>query len=244
MDESGHMDAAFDADLNAILTLLMSMGGLVEQAVRNSTEALHDRNSELAACVISDDSRIDQLLEDINDCAVNLIALRQPKARDLRMVIAVIRISQFLERAGDYAKNIAKRAVTITGMDPELEGDGSIRRLAISVESLTKDSLDSFVYQDVDKASDVIQRDIEIDRMHNSLFRKFVNLMMEDPGSIEPTLHLLSVAKNLERIGDYATAISEQTIYMVTGSHIAEQRQKEDLSSFLRKEEADGNQEQ
>ncbi len=233
------MDAAFDAELDHILNMLMSMGGLVEQAVRHSTEALQDRNTELAKSVVGDDARVDQLLEDINVCAVNLIALRQPKARDLRMVIAVIRISQFLERAGDYAKNIAKRAVNITGMNQGSPDGSSIRRLAILVETLTKDSLDSFVQQDVDKASDVIRRDIEIDRMHNSLFREFVNLMTADPGCIEPALHLLAVAKNLERIGDYATAISEQTIYMVTGNHQVEQRQKEDLTSFLRLESAD-----
>ncbi len=234
MTEGRHINSAFDDDLDNVMAILMTMGGLVEQAIHQSAAALHERNAERAELVIHSDKQVDKLLEEVNSAVVNLIALRQPQASDLRMVISVMRIGQCLERVGDYAKNIAKRTMTLSTAQPDTASMGSVKRLAHAVQALMKDSLDSFVQRDQEKALDVIRRDAEIDQMYGSLFREFLTHMMEDPKNITPAMHLLFIAKNLERIGDYATAISEQAIYLVTGSLPDDEvRQKEDYTPFL-----------
>ena len=240
MNEDRHIDSAFDKDLDNVLALLMTMGGLVEQAIRQSALALHERNTELAEIVIRNDRQFDGLLEEVNTAAVNLLARRQPQARDLRMVVSVIRIAQYLERVGDYAKNISKRSFTISLMPPITPSTGSVKRLAAAVQASIKDSLDSFVQADSEMATDVIRRDIDIDQMYNSLFREFLTHMMENPKNITPAMHLLFVAKNFERIGDYATAIGEQAVYLVTGSMPADVRQREDWTPYAQQTEVEG----
>ena len=240
MIESKHINSAFDKDLDHVLALLMRMGGLVEQAIQQSALALHERNTELAELVIRNDRRFDGMLEEVNAAAVSLIARRQPQAKDLRMIVSVIRIAQYLERVGDYAKNISKRSFTISLMPPVTPSTGSIKRLANAVQSLMKDSLDAFVQADSEKATDVIKRDIEIDQMYNSLFREFLTHMMENPKNITPAMHLLFVAKNFERIGDYATAVGEQAIYRVTGALPSDVRQRQDWTPYAQQTENDG----
>lgn len=240
MNENRHIDSAFDKDLDNVLALLMTMGGLVEQAIRQSAMALHERDTELAEIVIRNDRQFDGLLEEVNTAAVNLIARRQPQAKDLRMVVSVIRIAQYLERVGDYAKNISKRSFTISLMPPISRSTGSVKRLAAAVQSSIKDSLDAFIQADSEKATDVIRRDIDIDQMYNSLFREFLTHMMENPKNITPAMHLLFVAKNFERIGDYATAIGEQAVYRVTGSMPVDVRQREDWTPYAQQTEVEG----
>lgn len=239
MSENRHIDSAFDKDLDNVLALLMTMGGLVEQAIRQSALALHERNTELAETVIRNDLQFDGLLEDVNTAAVNLLARRQPQAKDLRMVVSVIRIAQYLERVGDYAKNISKRSFTISLMPPISVSTGSVKRLAAAVQFSIKDSLDAFIQADCDRATDVIRRDIDIDQMYNSLFREFLTHMMENPKNITPAMHLLFVAKNFERIGDYATAIGEQAVYRVTGSMPADVRRREDWTPYAQQTEVE-----
>ncbi len=230
--ESKHINAAFDQDLDRLLTQLMTMGGLVENSIREATRALLTYDIDLAEQVVRDDTRIDSLQGDIHMAAVNCIALRQPQATDLRMVIAVMRISDALERAADYSKNTAKRTSVIVQIPPLASTIASLGRLAKATQFLVKDALDAFIQTDEIKARNVISRDQEIDQMHGSLFREYLTYMLEDPKIITPTMHLLFIAKNIERTADHATAIAEQTVYLITGFLPEGERLKNDDSAY------------
>ncbi len=231
--DSKHINSAFDEDLDRLLTQLMTMGGLVENAIRESSRALINLDTELAESVIKDDHRIDLIQEDIDMAAVNCIALRQPQARDLRMIIAVMRISNALERCADHAKNTAKRTSAIVEAPPLTETIASLGRFSKLVQALIKDSLDCFIQADESKARDVIARDHEIDQIHSGLFREYLTYMLEKPSIITSTMHLMFIAKNIERISDHATAIAEQAVYMMTGHLPEDERPKNDDAAYV-----------
>lgn len=221
-----HISSAFDRDLEGIQTLLMKMGGLVESAILEAARALVDRDTELAEQVRRGDAVIDLLEEQINaDCA-RVIALRAPTATDLRTVLTVMKIAGNLERCGDYAKNLAKRALVLGTMAQIPGAAGAIRRMARQVGLLLKDALDAFVTRDAGLAEDVRQRDHEVDQMYNALFREFLTHMMEDNRNISACMHLHFIAKNIERVGDHATSIAEQVIYLATGAMPGDARPK------------------
>jgi phosphate transport system protein len=226
-----HISSAFDRDLEGIQMLLMKMGGLVESAILDAAQALETRDGELAEQVRRGDQVIDALEEQINvDCA-RVIALRAPTATDLRTVLTVIKIAGNLERCGDYAKNLAKRSLVLTVNQPVGSAAGSIRRLAKTVQGLLRDALDAFIRRDAVLAEDVRLRDRDVDQMYNALFREFVTYMMEDSRNISPMMHLHFIAKNIERVGDHATGIAEQVIYLVTGSMPNDDRPKADTTA-------------
>ncbi len=231
--ESKHIHSAFDEDLTEIFKLIVTMGGMVEEAIGQAMLALQNMDGEIAESVVAKDRMIDDLEEEVHRATVSILALRQPRAQDLRMVVAVIRIAISLERVGDYAKNIAKRTIVLIKSQPLGSQSASIKGLAKSVRGLTKTALDSFVLRDADMAADVILLDEDIDRMYNSLFREFLTHMLEDPRNITATMHLLFMAKNLERIGDHATGIAEQVIYVVTGIPPDQDRPKSNDAEFL-----------
>ncbi|PCD76640.1 phosphate signaling complex protein PhoU [Pseudothioclava arenosa] len=223
---SKHIVSSYDQDLESVQALVMKMGGLVEQQILDAARALAERDEELAAAVRLNDRAVDALEEKINEQAALLIALRSPTAGDLRLALSVIKISASLERVGDYAKNIAKRSLVLMQM-PEIAGStGAIRRMAIAVESMLQDVLDSYIQRDVGLAGDVRERDLEVDQMYNALFREFLTYMLEDPRNITPCMHLHFIAKNIERMGDHATSIAEQVIYLVSGGMPDEPRPK------------------
>jgi len=228
MVSTEHIVTSFDRDLEAIQANIMRMGGLVEDAIAKSAKALDVRDPDLAREVRDSDVAIDLLDEQINEEAARIIAQRQPTASDLRLVLSIFRISSNLERIGDYAKNIAKRSEAI--MDhPPVNGTGaSLRRMARQVELMLKDVLDSYIQRDADMALDVRDRDLEVDQMYSALFREYLTFMMEDPRNITTCMHLHFMAKNIERMGDHATSIAEQVIYMVTGEMPDEDRPKQD----------------
>ena len=217
MNRDKHISSAFDRDLETIQAQVVKMGGMVEAAIIDSAAALEAHDEELAQQVRSRDKAIDALEVQINEDAARLIALRAPTATDLRMVLAVIKIAASLERVGDYSKNIAKRTAVLSQL-PNIEGATiALRRMAQTVSKLLQDALDSYIRRDAELAEDVRQRDLEVDQMYNALFREFLTHMMEDPRSITPCMHLHFIAKNIERMGDHATSIAEQVIYLVTG---------------------------
>ncbi|MFX0543507.1 phosphate signaling complex protein PhoU [Roseovarius sp. S4756] len=231
MDVSEHISSAYDHELDSIEVLITRMGGLVEEAILKAASALEAQDEEAAKEVRRADRAIDALEDQLNDEAARIIALRAPTARDLRSVLSVIRISGNLERIGDYAKNMAKRTTVLAGL-PQVEGGTSaLRRMAREVGLLLKDALDAYVRRDVDLAREVLRRDQEIDQMYNAIFREFLTFMLEDPRNITPCMHLHFIAKNTERMGDHATAIAEQVIYIVTGAHPDEDRPKGDRTS-------------
>jgi len=226
-----HIASVFDRDLEAIQAMIMKMGGLVEAALMNAATALETRDDELAERVRLADTAIDILEEQINAECARVIALRGPIASDLRIILTVMKIAASLERCGDYAKNLAKRATVLAQMQPIAGSAGAIRRMAKAVELLIKDALDAYIARDADLAADVRARDREVDQMYNALFREFLTHMMEDPRNITACMHLHFIAKNIERVGDHATGIAEQVIYLVTGALPDEPRIKGDTTS-------------
>ncbi len=228
-----HIASAFDRDLEAIQTLIMKMGGLVETAISQASRALEERDIELAKEIRAADKQIDRLEEKVNEDVARVIALRAPTASDLRTVLSVMKISANLERCGDYAKNLAKRTSVLVEMQPVGGTAKSVRRMAREVELMLKDVLDAYIQRDVHLAEQVRQRDQEVDQMYNALFREFLTHMMEDPRNITATMHLHFIAKNLERTGDHVTSIAEQVIYLVTGKRPEESRPKGDKTPYI-----------
>ncbi|HMO08839.1 MAG TPA: phosphate signaling complex protein PhoU [Paracoccaceae bacterium] len=232
MNSDPHIAKAFDRDLEAVQAMIMKMGGLVEAAILGAAQALETRDDELADKVRRGDAVIDALEEQINAECARLIALRQPTASDLRTVLTVMKIAASLERCGDYAKNLAKRSTVLAQMAPIGGAAGSVRRMAKAVEQLLKDALDAYIARDAELAAEVRLRDREVDQMYNALFREFLTHMLEDPRNITACMHLHFIAKNIERVGDHATGIAEQVIYLVTGTLPADQRPKGDMTPF------------
>ncbi|HEV8033487.1 phosphate signaling complex protein PhoU [Yoonia sp.] len=228
-----HISSAYDRDLEGITTLIMQMGGLVEEAILKAVKSLADRDTELAEEVREGDKRIDALEIQINDEAARTIALRAPVSKDLRSVLTVLRLAASLERIGDYAKNIAKRTSVLVEMNSVNGSDAALRRMAREVEQMLKDTLDAYLRGDAELAEDVRQRDQEVDQMYNALFREFLTFMMEDPRNITPCMHLHFMAKNIERMGDLTTNMAEQVIYLVTGEMPDEARPKSDKTAYV-----------
>ena len=217
MNTDRHIASAFDRDLEGVQALVLKMAGLVEAALSDAATALETRDEALAERVREGDTAIDALEEQVNTECVRLIAIRAPAASDLRTVLTVMKIAASLERCGDYAKNLAKRSIVLAQMHTIEGAAGSIRRMARQVSLLLKDALDAFISRDVELAHAVRQQDRDIDQMYSALFREFLTHMMEDPRNITACMHLHFIAKNIERVGDHATTIAEQVIYLATG---------------------------
>ena len=232
MNTEPHIASAFDRDLEAIQAMIMKMGGLVEAAILDAAQALESRDEDMANGVRKGDEAIDALEFRIQQEAARVIALRAPTAGDLRTVLTVMKIAASLERMGDYAKNMAKRAVVLTQMLPIEGSTGTVRRMARSVSVMLKDVLDAYIHRDVELATNVRKRDVDVDQIYNTLFRALLTHMMEDPRNITACMHLHFIAKNVERMGDHATTIAEQVIYLVTGTPVEESRPKGDTTSI------------
>ena len=228
MPNTQHILSAFDRDLETVQALIMRMGGLVEVALADAAKALETQDEELAERVRAGDVAIDAIEEEINSECARLIALRAPMGSDLRVVLSVIKIAGNLERCGDYAKNLAKRSLVLATLTPIAGAGGSLRRMGRQVGVQLKDALDAFIARNVNLAEEVRQRDLDVDQMYNALFREFLTHMMEDPRKISASMHLHFIAKNIERVGDHATSIAEQVIYLATGSLPGDARPKVD----------------
>jgi phosphate transport system protein len=211
--------------------MITEMGGMAESQLAAAIDAVVKRDSDLAATVIEGDLKVDQLERDVDNLVVRLLALRQPMARDLRQIVAALKIAADLERICDYAANVAKRSIVLS-QSPPIQPAHALPRMAQLALILVKDVIDAYVERDPDKALSVWNRDEELDEMYSSLFREFLTYMMEDPRNIGVYTHLLFMAKNIERIGDHATNIAEDLYYLVHGTPIGEIRPKGDRSSL------------
>ncbi len=220
-----HIVTAFDEDLKGISARIAEMGGLAEEQLGSAIEAMRDRDSELAKKVISIDGRLDQMEMDLEQAAIEIMALRQPMASDLREVVAALKIASTLERIGDLAKNIAKRTLVLNQSDT-VRVMGSIARMGKQTQTLVAEVLDAYTARDTALAVSVWKRDVEIDEMHNSIFRELITYMMEDQRTIGLCSQLLFVVKNLERIGDHATFIAEMTYFVAKGKPLGDDRPK------------------
>lgn len=231
VDTTAHTVKSFDEDIAQLRSIITRMGGLCEVQIGAAVEALVSRNVEAARRVVADDQRIDALEAEAEALAVRIIALRAPLAGDLREIVAALKIAGVLERIGDYAKNIAKRASALA-MAPPIEPVVIVPEMARAVIGMIRDVLDAFVDRDADLARVVCDRDQQVDDFYNSLFRSLLTFMMENPHYITPSTHLLFVAKNLERIGDHATSVGEMVYFAVTGEHIIDRPKTDDTSTF------------
>ena len=231
--DTDHIVSAFDGDLRQIEQLILRMGGLVEKQLSDAAEVLLNRDLERADEVIAADKAIDAIEIEIDLLTARVIALRQPRAQDLRAVLAALKVAGNLERIGDYAKNMAKRTHVLALSEPVGDSAKTVKRMCLLVGQMVSDVLNAYVERDPDAAEAVRARDEDVDQMHNTLFRALLTYMLEDPRTITPAMHLLFIAKNVERMGDHTTAVAEQVYYLVEGHMPAEDRQKGDVTSKM-----------
>ncbi len=230
--DSEHIVKSFDSDLLQIESLIAEMGGLVETQISDATTVLTRRDTVLGKEVIALDKRVDEIEFEVDAAVVRILALRQPRAQDLRAVLVVLKLAGNLERIGDYAKNICKRTSVLANSKAIGNSSATIKRMGNLVQEMIKDVLDAYVSRDIDTADDVRLRDQEVDQMHNALFRELLTHMMEDPRNITPCMHLLFIAKNVERMGDHVTSMAEQVHFLVCGKMPDDERPKGDNTSY------------
>jgi phosphate transport system protein len=220
-----HTVKSFDDELRQLHFIVARMGGLAEEQLANALSAITSQDSSLALQTIQADAKVDELERQADQQVVQLLALRQPLANDLRAIISALRIAAHIERIADYAKNVAKRSISLNEL-PAVQPVHSIPRIGKAAISMLKDVLDAYNANDAPKALEVWNRDETLDDLYNSLFRELLTYMMEDARNITPCTHLLFIAKNLERIGDHCTNIAEHVYFLVTGRQPGGERPK------------------
>jgi phosphate transport system protein len=217
------MERHLDHDIDHIRQRVLRMGGLVESMISDSMRGLIQRDESLCKFVMHTDIEVDLLEKEIDEQCLSVLARYQPTAVDLRFIAAVLKLVSDLERIGDSAVNIAQAAQVIN-TEPPLKPYIDLPRLAVLVQKMVRDSLDSFVQKNTKLAYEVCRRDDEIDGLYKQLFRELLCFMIEDPRTVTRSLHLLLVARNLERIADHSTNICEDVIYYVEGRDIRHMR--------------------
>ena len=221
-----HIVKAYDAELDLIGAKIAEMGGIAEKMLSDAMDALANLDVALAQKVLGNDPRLDGLQREIEDQAVRTIARRQPMAVDLRELVASIHIAGDLERVGDLAKNIAKRAIKVADDPRVMRAVVGLKHMSDVAAMQLKDVLDAYAQRDLERAKAVWSRDAELDALEDSIFRDLLTFMMEDPRNISFCTHLLFCAKNLERVGDHATNIAENVHFMVSGNSLPVNRPK------------------
>ena len=212
----------FQEELEQLKTRLLEMGGLAEEQVRLAVKALMERDRELVALALNGDEPINKLHIEIDGRCFTLLALHQPMAVDLRAIVAAVKINTDLERVGDLAINIAEAARRYAQHAP-VKKLIDIPRMATIAQTMLRDSLDSFVRRDTELAQRVLNEDDKLDALKTQIFRELLTYMLQDPSTIEPALDLILISRHLERIGDHATNIAEDVIFMVSGRDVRHQ---------------------
>jgi phosphate transport system protein len=220
-----HIVSAFDEDLIQVQARISEMGGICEELLSKALESVHSRDATLAREVIERDKALDAMEIALEESVVRIIAQRQPVASDLRMLIAALKIAAALERIGDLAKNIAKRAIPLSSARP-IKLTTSIVRMGKQTLAQLSDVLNAHASRDVDLAVQIWNQDYELDELYDAIFREVVTYMVEDSRLIGAGAQLMFIAKNLERIGDHTTLISEMVHYIVTGKPLGDERPK------------------
>jgi len=236
---SDHIIKSYDDELHRLDNIIAEMGGMAESQLADAIDAVAKRDSDMASEVIENDVKVDELEHEVEALVVRLLALRQPMARDLRQIVAALKIATDLERIADYAANVAKRSI-ILNQSPPVKPVYALPRMGRLGQAMIKDILDSYVERDAEKALAVWLRDEEMDEMYTSLFRELLTYMIEDPRNITPCTHLLFMAKNLERIGDHTTNIAETLYFLVHGTPLQQVRPKRDRTSLATAEAGPG----
>jgi phosphate transport system protein len=209
----------FQEELGQLKTRLLEMGGLAEDRVRASIEGLVARDMEIVESVLTGDAPINQLHIEIDNRSFTLLALHQPMAVDLRAIVSAVKINTDLERVGDLAVNIAE-AVTRYLRHPPVKELIDIPRMARIAQTMLRDALDAYVRRDTAMAEAVLNQDDELDGLKTQVFRELLTYMLQDTHTIEPALDLILISRHLERIGDHATNVAEDVIFMVSARDV------------------------
>lgn len=209
----------FDEELSKLKQRILRMGGLVEEQLQESLKALVERDEPLAKQVIENDRRVNTLDVEVDEACLELLALHQPAARDLRFITTAMKISTELERMSDLAENICERAIELN-QEPRLKPYIDIPRMADHTLKMVWDSLDAFVKGDSALARKVLEDDDFVDDLNEQLFRELLSFMIEDPKTISRAIRLSFISKYIERIADHATNVAELVVYMVEGKII------------------------
>jgi phosphate transport system protein len=220
-----HIDKSYEAELTALREQLLVMGGLVEAAIADSVRAIIERDAALAEQVIRKDRAVNRMEVDIDGACRRILALRQPAASDLRFITTALKIVTDLERMGDLAVNIARRAVDLA-QAPALRPLHDLGRLAALSEAALAKALDAFVTADPVKAEEVLEADDHLDALYLKVFNELLTTMMEDPRTIRRATSLMFSGKHLERFGDHATNLAEMVIFMVSGTDVRHAKNK------------------
>jgi phosphate transport system protein len=213
------MERHFEKDLEELKERLLWMGSLTERAVRQSVKAVLESDESLGNAVLGEEDAINELQIEIDERVVQLLALQQLMATDLRFVLAVSRINNDLERIADQAVNIAQSALRIV-RHPRVKPYVDLPRMGTLAESMVRDALNALVERNVELARSVLSRDDQVDGLRDQIFRELLTYMMENSAVVFPAFELILVAKNLERVGDHATNIAEDVIYIVAGRDV------------------------
>jgi len=219
-----HTVSSFDEELSNLYDQVVRMGQLARRQVDRAADALVRGDMELAARVVADDAEIDELHAQVKVGEHNLLARRQPMARDLRETVSCGRVATDLERIGDHAKNIARRCIVIGPAGLPEAGLEGVRELHRAVAPALRDALAALETRDAALAREVWLRDKDLDIVFNALFARLLELMQHTPELVPACVHLLFVARSLERCGDHATNVAEDVLYWVTGDLVTEQR--------------------
>lgn len=228
-----HIVSAFDKDLTDLNHMVSRLGGLAERQLDAAVQALETRNTDNIDAIIAADKELDALEFELNERAIEVIARRSPMAKDLRHIVVALRVAANLERIGDYAKNIAKRSRVIIEQEVNIGDSVSVLRMSELVQQMINKVLDAYTTGDADLAMEVWESDMDIDQLHTSLFREILQQISQDPAHVSSSSQLLFVAKNIERIGDYATGIAEQIYFVKHGVMPDDERPKADNSSSM-----------
>jgi len=209
----------FQQGLDDLKERLLRMGGLAEQAIERSVEAYTTRDAKYCQMVLTRESEINQSEREIDELALDLLAMQQPMAIDLRFILAVVKINADLERVGDQAVNITQRVLDLIS-EPQVELPVDIPRMAASVSAMVQRALESFLDGKAEVAEAVLQMDNVVDRMKDEAFVVLVQRMINEPHTTRAALNVLLIARNLERIADHATNIAEDVIFWVRGADV------------------------
>ena len=209
----------FQQELGTLKEKLLAMGGLAEDRVRTAMQGLVDRDTDLLVQVLGGDMAVNELHIEIDDLCLKLLALHSPMAADLRAVMAAIKINSDLERVGDLAVNIGEAARRYIS-HPPVKRLLDIPRMASTAQRMLRDALDSYVRGDMLLAQRVLDEDDVLDALKTQVFRELLTFMLQDQATIEPALDLILISRHLERIGDHATNVAEDVIFMVSGRDV------------------------
>jgi phosphate transport system protein len=219
--EKRHTDRAFEAELNEVREALLVMAGRVELMIASAVEAFEKRDVALARATVERDAEVNRAEMDIDEMCLVILARRQPMGRDLRFLTLALKMVTDLERIADLAVNVCERAIQLTEMGPVIERLGDeIPRMGGLVRAMVREAIDAFIAQDASRAREVVALDDEIDELYHAIFRAVLARMVEDPSLVERGIHVQSVAKFLERMGDHGTNLAEHVVLLVKGKDI------------------------